>query len=160
MARTKQVARHCQSYFHFSVLRKSIQSITNLSKESIHKNKHFSRSNCKKPNKFVSNGEKLLTKRCFRPGEKVTPNYQDYTCNQETIIPFKAFVILIYQITREIHPSLRLQESACRALQQAAESYLTDLFANSLLLANHAKRKTVQPKDINLVVRIRGKTNF
>lgn len=42
------------------------------------------------------------------------------------------------------------------ALQAAAEAYLTGVFEDANLLAIHAKRVTVQPKDIVLARRIRG----
>ena len=42
------------------------------------------------------------------------------------------------------------------ALQEAAESYLVHLFEDSNLEAIHAKRVTIQAKDIQIARRIRG----
>lgn len=42
------------------------------------------------------------------------------------------------------------------ALQEAAEAYLVGLFEDTNLAAIHAKRVTIQPKDIQLARRIRG----
>ena len=42
------------------------------------------------------------------------------------------------------------------ALQEAAENYLVRLFEDINLLAVHAKRITVMPRDIRLALRIRG----
>ena len=42
------------------------------------------------------------------------------------------------------------------ALQEAAETYLVDLFEGTNLAAIHAKRVTIMPKDIQLARRIRG----
>merc|ERR1739838_903963 len=48
----------------------------------------------------------------------------------------------------------RWQALAVEALQNAAEVYMTSLFEQSNLMALHAKRVTVMPKDVNLVLRI------
>lgn len=44
------------------------------------------------------------------------------------------------------------------ALQEAAEAYLVGLMDDSNLCAIHAKRITIQPKDMQLARRIRGET--
>jgi histone H3/H4 len=50
----------------------------------------------------------------------------------------------------------KFQASALMAIQQAAEDYLAYLFTDCKLLADHAKRKTIMPKDVQLARRIRG----
>jgi histone H3/H4 len=45
---------------------------------------------------------------------------------------------------------------ALEALQEATEQYLTALFADANLIAIHAKRVTLQVKDVQLCRRIRG----
>jgi histone H3/H4 len=42
------------------------------------------------------------------------------------------------------------------ALQEAAEAYLVSLFEDTNLAAIHAKRVTIQPKDLQLARRLRG----
>ena len=44
-------------------------------------------------------------------------------------------------------------------LQEAAETYLVNLFEHSMLACVHAKRVTIFPKDFDLVHRIRGRNN-
>ena len=51
---------------------------------------------------------------------------------------------------------LRWTKSALLALQEAAESYLIYLFEDGVLAMAHAKRKTVQPRDVQLARRLRG----
>lgn len=51
---------------------------------------------------------------------------------------------------------LRFQSSAVMALQEAAEAYLVSLFEDTNLAAIHAKRVTIQPKDLALARRLRG----
>ena len=50
----------------------------------------------------------------------------------------------------------RFTANAIKALQEAAEAYLVGLFEDTNLCAIHAKRVTIQPKDIQLARRIRG----
>ena len=42
------------------------------------------------------------------------------------------------------------------ALQEATEAYLVTLLKESNLCAEHAKRVTIMPKDVQLALRIRG----
>ena len=55
---------------------------------------------------------------------------------------------------------MRWQVTALTALQEAAEAYLVGLFEDANLLAIHAKRVTIQQKDIQLARRIRGETRL
>ena len=51
---------------------------------------------------------------------------------------------------------VRFQSTAIAALQEAAEKFIVGLFEDSNLLAVHAKRFTVMPRDIRLALSIRG----
>ena len=51
---------------------------------------------------------------------------------------------------------VRFQSTAIAALQEAAENFIVGLFEDVNLLAVHAKRVTVMPRDIRLALRIRG----
>ena len=51
---------------------------------------------------------------------------------------------------------IRVTQSTVLALQEAAESYLVNLFDDSNLCAIHAKRVTLMDKDMQLARRIRG----
>ena len=51
---------------------------------------------------------------------------------------------------------LRFQSSAIGALQEAAEAYIGSIFEDANLCAIHAKRVTIQSKDIQLARRLRG----
>ena len=51
---------------------------------------------------------------------------------------------------------VRFQSTAIAALQEAAENFKVGLFEDVNLLAVHSKRVTVMPRDIRLVLRIRG----
>ena len=51
---------------------------------------------------------------------------------------------------------VRFQSTAIAALQKAAENFIVGLFEDVNLLAVHAKRVTVMPRDVRLALRIRG----
>jgi histone H3-like centromeric protein A len=51
---------------------------------------------------------------------------------------------------------IRWKAVALMAMQEAAEAYLVTLFEDANLCAIHAKRVTIQVKDIQLARRIRG----
>ena len=55
---------------------------------------------------------------------------------------------------------LRWARNAVEALHQAAEDYLVTLLEDANLLAIHARRVTVQPRDIQLARRIRGEKDW
>ena len=51
---------------------------------------------------------------------------------------------------------VRFQSTATAALQEGGENFIVGLFEDVNLLAVHAKRVTVMPRDIRLGLRIRG----
>ncbi|WAR60796.1 hypothetical protein PtB15_13B41 [Puccinia triticina] len=66
------------------------------------------------------------------------------------------FQRLVREIAQDFKTDLRFQSSAIGALQESAEAYLVSLFEDTNLAAIHAKRVTIQPKDIQLARRLRG----
>ena len=82
----------------------------------------------------------------------------------ECLIKRTPFNKLIKEISQEYRvcpdgpgtPSVqvRFQSTALAALQEAAENFLVGLFEDVNLLAVHAKRVTVMPRDIRLALRI------
>ena len=69
-----------------------------------------------------------------------------------------------YRVCPDGHgtPSIqvRFQSTAIAALQEAAENFIVGLFEDVNLLAVHAKRVTVMPRNIRLALRIRGDHYF
>ena len=51
---------------------------------------------------------------------------------------------------------MRFERSAMNALQEATEAYIVTLFEDTNLAALHAKRVTIQIKDMALALRLRG----
>ncbi len=69
----------------------------------------------------------------------------------------RPFQRLVRDITEKaFRTGYKWQASAMAALHTATEDYLTQLFDDANIVALHAKRVTVQPKDLQLVRRIRG----
>ena len=94
---------------------------------------------------------------------RVICRYQQST---ESLIRRTPFNKLIKEISQEYRicpegsgtPSVQVhfQSAALAALQEATENFLIGLFEDVKLLAVHAKRVTVMPRDIRLALRIRG----
>ncbi|KFO25047.1 histone H3.3A [Fukomys damarensis] len=66
------------------------------------------------------------------------------------------FQRLVREIAQDFKTDLGFQSAAIGALQEAGEAYLVGLFEDTNLCANHAKRVTIMPKDVQLACRIRG----
>lgn len=80
-----------------------------------------------------------------------------YQKSTELLIKKMPFQRLVREIMSEMNSSLRIQSAAVGALQNAVESYITELFEDTNLCAVHAKRVTIMPKDVQLARRIRGR---
>ena len=60
----------------------------------------------------------------------------------------------------EYYSNFRIQARAVGALHEAAEHYLVGLLEDANALAIHARRITVQPRDIQLARKIRGERDW
>ena len=102
----------------------------------------------------------------YHPGLLALCEIQRYQQSTENLIKRTPFNKLIKEISQEYRicpdgpgtPSVQVcfQSTALTALQEAAENFLIGLFEDVNLLAIHAKRVTVMPRDIRLALRIRG----
>ena len=102
----------------------------------------------------------------YRPSIVVLREIRRYQSSTENLIKHTPFQRLIREISQEYRicpdgpgtPSVqvRFQSTAIAALQEAAENYIVGLFEDVNLLAIHARRVTIMPRDIRLALRIRG----
>ena len=112
----------------------------------------------------------------FRPGTVALREIRRYQKSTELLIrklPFQRLVrelaqdfkVCVSELTQTMtclltrfpqQTDLRFQSSAVMALQEASEAYLVSLFEDTNLAAIHAKRVTIQPKDLALARRLRG----
>lgn len=74
-----------------------------------------------------------------------------YQKSTELLVRKLPFQRVVREIGQEAKPDLRFQSAALGALQAAAEAHLVELFEGANRCAMHAKRVTVQPRDIQLV---------
>jgi histone H3 len=97
-------------------------------------------------------------KRCtrFRPGTVALRDIRKFQARTTHLIPRAPFERVVRETMKEIKLDFRLQSSAIDALHWATEDYLIGLFEDSQLCAIHAGRITVQFKDLQLALRIRG----
>ena len=65
---------------------------------------------------------------------------------------------LIREVTQEFQIDLHFQATALLAIQEAMEAWVVRLMEDMNLRAIHAKRVTIQPRDLKLVHHIRVNT--
>jgi len=92
----------------------------------------------------------------YRPGTVALREIRRYQKTTDLLIRKLPFQRLVREIAQDFKADLRFQSSAIGALQEAAEAYLVSLFEDTNLAAIHAKRVTIQPKDMQLARRLRG----
>ena len=91
----------------------------------------------------------------YRPGTVALREIRRYQKSTDLLIRKLPFQRLIREIAVDFKQDLRFQSSAILATQEVSEAYLTGIFEDSNLCAFHAKRVTIQPRDIQLVRRIK-----
>ena len=92
----------------------------------------------------------------YRPGTVALREIRKFQKSSELLVRKLPFTRLVRELTRELTPSLRYQSSAMEGLQEASEAFCVGMFEDTNLLAIHGGRVTVQAKDIQLAMRIRG----
>lgn len=91
----------------------------------------------------------------YRPGTVALREIRRYQKTGDLLIPKRPFVQLVKEVLQGMSNNIRFAESAVAALHEAAEAYLVLAFEDANLLAIHAHRITVQPRDLKLARRIR-----
>ena len=94
--------------------------------------------------------------RRFKPGTVALANIRYYQKNSYKgfIFPIATFDRLVREIALQYKESIRLSEEAVRLVQYYIEDNLIEVFKDANIAAIHARRQTVQPKDIQIVRRI------
>jgi histone H3 len=92
----------------------------------------------------------------YRPGTVALSEIRKYQKTTALFIRKLPFQRLVKQVSADFKSDLRFQSSALLAMQEAAEAFLVGLFEDTNLIAIHAKRVTIMPKDMVLAVLIRG----
>ena len=105
---------------------------------------------------MIGGGIKKPTR--YRPGTVALRQIRKYQKSTELLIQKIPFQRLVREVIQGMHFDWRIQSTALLALQEASEDYLVNLFEDSLLACIHAKRVTLQVKDMKLARRLRGET--
>ena len=92
----------------------------------------------------------------FRPGTVALREIRKQQKSTDPIFPFAAIKRLAKEIAQEYKTDIIFRDDAIRAIRAYAEDHLISLYENANYSAIHAERKTVNPKDIQLVRRVRG----
>ncbi len=81
-----------------------------------------------------------------------------YMSTTHLLISKMPFVRAVKGVLQDIYPNneLRWTKDALSCLQEAAEAYIISVMSDANLCARHGKRVTLMPKDLHLIVRIRG----
>lgn len=100
-------------------------------------------------------------KRRHRPGELALKDIRRLRNTTDLQIPKASFHRLVREITSAYTPihldaPFKYQFAALIALQEAAESYLVNLFEDGNRCTAHAKRVTLMPRDVDLARHLRG----
>ncbi|KIW21887.1 histone, partial [Cladophialophora immunda] len=93
--------------------------------------------------------------RRYKPGTVALREIRRFQSSTTLLIRKGPFQRLVREIAQYFKGDLRFQSSAIAALQEATEAYLAGLFHDSNQCAIHAKRVTIQPRDIKLARRLR-----
>ncbi|XP_066250423.1 histone H3.3C-like [Euwallacea similis] len=72
------------------------------------------------------------------------------------LVPKLPFSRLVREIAQQYHRDLRMTAASLECLQEAAEHYVVDLLSDAQRCAHHAKRQTVRPVDVQLVLELRN----
>lgn len=94
--------------------------------------------------------------RRYRPSKNVLREIRRYQKSTNLLLPELPFQRVVREIAMEQFVDFRFQGLAMRALQEASETYLVELFQDTSIIAMHANRVTIMPDDIQLARRIRG----
>jgi len=103
-------------------------------------------------------------KRRYHPGTVALKEIRKYQKSTDLLIRKLPFARLVREIANDLLGDnmeegtigFRWTSSALMALQEASEAFLVNLFEDANLCAIHAKRVTIQNKDLHLARRIRG----
>jgi len=104
---------------------------------------------------IMKTNQPAARRRRYRPGARALAAIREFQNSTKLLIKPLPFT----RVVRDILQSLgkyRIQTSALGALQEAAEAFLSGLFADANLCAIHAKRVTLMVRDLDLARRIRG----
>ncbi|XP_061875921.1 LOW QUALITY PROTEIN: histone H3-like centromeric protein A [Colius striatus] len=96
--------------------------------------------------------------RLYRPPQRVLKEIRKYQSSTQLLLRQRPFARLVREICLQFTRGVdyRWQSMALLALQEAAEAFVVRLLEDSYLCSLHARRVTLQPRDVQLARRLRG----
>jgi histone H3 len=92
----------------------------------------------------------------FRPGTVALREIKKYQKSTDLLIRKLPFQRVVREIAQDVNSDgLRFQAAAIMALQEGTEVFITELMESGYLMALHAKRVTLFPKDTQVASHIR-----
>jgi histone H3 len=104
----------------------------------------------------ATNGTGGMRRRRYRAGAVALRDIRRYQKSTDLLIRKLPFQRTVREITCEEKLDVRVSATGMLALQEASESFLVSLFADTNQCAIHAKRVTIMVKDMQLARRIRA----
>ena len=92
----------------------------------------------------------------YRPGTRALMQIRKFQKTTDLLITKARFERCARAAVKDLGKTMRFQPQALSALQESAEALLVSLLESALEAAIHAKRVTVQPRDLHLAIRMRG----
>ena len=89
-------------------------------------------------------------------GQKSIDEIRRYQACEYLILPRLSFSRFVREVAQDFIDYSRFSTDAFTVLQYATENYVIEILEDANLAAIHAKRTTIQPKDILLATRISG----
>lgn len=90
-----------------------------------------------------------------KPGSKTLSEINKLQSSTKLLIPRAPFVRLIKELIGNRGPNFKISLMAVEALRESSECLLTSIFEDAYLLALHAKRVTLFPRDMALLLALR-----
>ncbi|KAG5508768.1 hypothetical protein JKF63_05266 [Porcisia hertigi] len=103
----------------------------------------------------AASGVKKVQRR-WHPGTCAIREIKKFQKSTDLLIQCAPFQRLVREVSSAQKEGVRFQSSAIMAIQEATEAYIVSVLADTNLACIHAKRVTIQPKDVQLAMRLRG----
>ena len=153
---------YCQYFMPFGMsleLREHLKQVLNCSYKQITAHMKYMKKQWRRQRDEYKRSMRFpIKKRRYWPGTLALREIRRYQKSTNLLIKRAPFIRLVKEM---LHGKLgrteiKMQCITVEALQEAAEYYITNLFDDANLSALHAKGITLQPKDMQLPMRIRG----
>uniref|UniRef100_A0A7E4ZW21 Histone domain-containing protein n=1 Tax=Panagrellus redivivus TaxID=6233 RepID=A0A7E4ZW21_PANRE len=103
----------------------------------------------------IARGKVVKKTKKSAPGTAALKEIRKYQANGNSLLKVAPFARVVKDLIEKIAgPGYRVQGLAVKALMEGAENFLVTLFETANMAAHHAKRVTLQQKDMHLVLRI------